>query len=101
MKVPAVLAALALFAVAVGMPGTALALLVSEGAAHALCKGWWTHHMATHTSNCAYCEKDAAGKPVCHFFACDEGGCDYVIVARRAPKGRWQTMPPKISRTVR
>jgi hypothetical protein len=101
MKVHAVLLALGLSAVAAAAPGTASALPVSEGAAHALCKGWWTHHMATHTSNCAYCEKDAAGKPVCHFFACDEGGCDYVIVARRVPKGRWQTFAPRVSRTVR
>jgi hypothetical protein len=99
MKTHSILFALGLAAAAL-LPGQAAAAPLSEGAAHNLCKGWWTHNMTTHTSNCAYCEH-VNGHSVCHFFACDQSGCDYIILARRSPKGRWQTLVPRVPRTVR
>ena len=66
---------------------TALAEPISESDAHRQC--WnWTYHMGTHSSVCGFCEYFTM-RPQCHFYACDETGCDVVTVERRAPRGRW------------
>jgi hypothetical protein len=62
---------------------------ISSGEAHAQC--WsWTHYMETHTEVCGFCEYFTM-KPRCHFYACDEAGCDTVTVERRRVKGKWST----------
>jgi hypothetical protein len=99
MRKSPVLTALILAAIAF-VPRQAAAVPISEGAAHSLCKGWWTYNMDIGTSNCAYCERPA-GKPICHFFACDQFGCDYVIVDRKRPKGPWRHPTPVLPGTLR
>jgi hypothetical protein len=41
------------------------------------------------------------GRRSCHFFACDEFGCDYVIVDRKRPKGPWRHQTPVLPGTLR
>ena len=95
------LALIALILAAIALaPREASALPISEGAAHSLCQGMWNYNMNTGTSNCAYCERPA-GRPICHFFACDEFGCDYVIVDRKRPKGPWRHQTPVLPGTLR
>jgi hypothetical protein len=99
MKKSLMLIALTLAAIAF-VPSAASAVPISEGAAHSLCKGLWNFNMNTGTSNCAYCERPA-GRPICHFFACDEFGCDYVIVDRKRPNGPWRHPTPELPGTMR
>jgi hypothetical protein len=32
-------------------------------------------------------------KPRCHFYACDDAGCDTVTVERRRIRDKWQFVP--------
>ncbi len=97
-----VLSLLAAMALA-GTTDHAVAMSVPQGFAHGFCQGQWVHNMDTHTSICAYCQVSATtgrptGKPRCDFFVCDESGsCEWQVVERRSPKGRWLNVRPSAS----
>jgi hypothetical protein len=79
------------FAAAFGLAGAASAEPISSADAHARC--WaWTRNMDTHTEVCGFCEYFTM-KPRCHFYACDDAGCDTVTVERRRIRGKWQFVP--------
>lgn len=94
------LVALALAAIAV-TPREASALPLPPTMAEQMCKGSWVRNMDTGVRICAYCEK-TEGKPRCDFFVCDESSsCDWIVVEKRNPKGRWSHPKPVIPRASR
>lgn len=72
---------------------------ISSGDAHAQC--WnWKRNMETRTEVCGFCEYFTM-KPRCHFYACDDAGCDTVTVERRRVKGKWRFVPASLERSPR
>jgi hypothetical protein len=78
----------------------ASALPISTGLAENLCKGTWVHNMETGVRICAYCQK-TAGKPRCDYFVCDSSNCEWIIVEKRKPGGRWSRPTPVVPKGAR
>jgi hypothetical protein len=95
-----VLIALTLTAI-VATPREASAIPIPVGLAQGLCKGWWYINMNTGVNICSYCEKTPAGTTKCDYFVCDESSCDWIVVEKRKPKGRWIHPTPVIPRISR
>ena len=93
------LIALTLVAIAVA-PREASALTITTGLAETLCKGQWVHNMQTGVRICAYCQK-IAGRDRCEYFACDSTNCEYIIVEKKKPGGKWSRPTPVIPRVSR
>jgi len=94
-----VLGALTLAAMAT-IPGPASALPISTGLAEGMCKGVWVYNMDTGVRVCAYCQK-IADRPRCDYFVCDSSNCEWIVVERRKPGGRWSRPTPVIPRNIR
>lgn len=87
-------------AAAIVMPGEASALPISTGLAEGLCRGTWVYHMGTGVRVCAYCQT-TAGRPRCDYFVCDSSNCEWVVVEKRRPGGRWSRPTPVVPRNLR
>lgn len=90
----------------VGGTVNASAASVSAGFAQGFCRGQWVRNMQSHTSICSYCQVSPAtgrptGRPRCDFFVCDDGGsCEWVVIERRTPTGRWKNVRPSVAGTA-
>jgi hypothetical protein len=82
-------------------PRGASALAITTGLAESLCKGSWVHNMETGVRICAYCQKTGAGNPRCDYFVCDSTNCEWIIVEKRKPGGKWSRPTPVIPRGSR
>jgi hypothetical protein len=80
---------------------SASAVQISHGTADAICRrlgGLWVNHPTCAVCRtCSVCIKSPVGITRCHFIACDDKACDYVVVRRR-PLGSWHLTPPAVRR---
>ena len=82
------------------VPREASALLVPPAMAEQLCQGSWVYNMNAGVKICAYCQK-IEGKPRCDYFVCDASSCDWIVVEKRKPRGRWTHPTPVMPRASR
>lgn len=79
---------------------TASAAPISQATADAICKrlgGIWTQHPnCAGCKTCTVCIKYAAVSR-CHYIACNNSGCDYVVARQRA-LGPWRYTAPTVRR---
>jgi hypothetical protein len=82
-------------------PREASALSVPPAFADQYCQGRWVYNMDLGIRVCAYCQH-IAGKPRCDYFVCDASyACDWIVVEKRSPRGRWTHPTPVIPRSFK